>query len=144
MNDDAGGAPLVFLVVGEHSGDALGASLMAGLLAKTDGGVRFAGIGGPKMLAAGLERSLFPMTDLAVMGVFEVLPRLPLLLRRMQETADEILRVQPDVVVTIDAPDFCFRVVKKLRAAGGAAPVVHYVAPSVWAWRPGRAAKVAK
>jgi len=139
----SGVPPKVFIIAGEHSGDALGASLMAALHVKLGGDVAFAGVGGPLMREAGLD-SLFPMEDLAVMGVFEVLPRLPLLLRRMRETADEIENLQPDVVISIDAPDFCFRVIKKIKARGVYTPVVHYVAPSVWAWRPGRAAKVAK
>jgi len=134
--------PLVFIIAGENSGDALGASLMQALVSKTDGDARFAGVGGPEMEAQGLN-SLFPMQDLAVMGVFEVLPRLPLLLKRMTQTADAVERLKPDVVVSIDAPDFCFRVIKKLKARGVQAPVVHYVAPTVWAWRAGRAAKVA-
>jgi len=135
--------PLVFLIAGENSGDALGASLMAALKAKTDDNVEFAGVGGPEMTTQGLA-SLFAMQDLAVMGVFEVMPRLPLLLKRMRQTADEVERREPDVVVSIDAPDFCFRVIKKLKARGVQAPIVHYVAPTVWAWRAGRAAKVAK
>ena len=134
--------PLVFLIAGENSGDALGASLMGALKAKTGGDVDFAGVGGPEMQAQGLT-SLFAMQDLAVMGVFEVLPRLPQLLKRMTQTADEVERLAPDVVVSIDAPDFCFRVIKKLKARGVQVPIVHYVAPSVWAWRAGRAAKVA-
>jgi len=134
--------PLVFLIAGENSGDALGASLMGALKAKTDGDVDFAGVGGPEMQAQGLS-SLFAMQDLAVMGVFEVLPRLPQLLKRMTQTADEVERLAPNVVVSIDAPDFCFRVIKKLKARGVQVPIVHYVAPSVWAWRAGRAAKVA-
>ncbi len=135
--------PLVFMVAGENSGDLLGAAVMDALHAKLDGRVRFAGVGGPQMSALGLD-SLFPMQDLAVMGVFEVLPRLPLLLKRIKETADAVERLKPDVLVTIDAPDFCFRVIKKLKARGADVPVVHFVAPSVWAWRAGRAKKVAK
>ncbi|HEY9080712.1 lipid-A-disaccharide synthase [Magnetovibrio sp.] len=135
--------PLVFLIAGENSGDALGASLMKALKLKTDGHIRFAGVGGPEMTAQGLT-SLFPMQDLAVMGVFEVLPRLALLLRRMTQTTDEIERLAPDAVVSIDAPDFCFRVIKKLKSRRVDSPVIHYVAPTVWAWRPSRAAKVAK
>jgi len=135
--------PQVFLIAGENSGDALGASLMRALASKTGGNVRFVGVGGPEMEAQGLS-SLFPMQDLAVMGLFEVLPRLPKLLHRMTETADAVARLAPDVVVSIDAPDFCFRVIKKLKARGVDIPVVHYVAPTVWAWRPGRAAKVAR
>ena len=136
--------PLVFLIAGEPSGDALGAALMAGLKEKTGGAVRFAGVGGPRMEAEGLE-SLFPMADLTVMGILEVLPRLPVLLRRMGEAADAVERLDPDAVITIDAPDFCFRVAKKLkaRAATRHIPLIHYVAPTVWAWRPGRAAKIA-
>lgn len=136
--------PLVFLLAGEHSGDALGASLMSAITAKLDGRVRFAGVGGPLMTEARTMDSLFPMEDLAVMGVFEVLPRLSLLLKRINQTADAVERLNPDVLVTIDAPDFCFRVIKKLRARGVKIPVVHYVAPSVWAWRAGRAKTVAK
>ncbi|MCW8915814.1 MAG: lipid-A-disaccharide synthase [Magnetovibrio sp.] len=133
----------VFLIAGENSGDALGSSLMKSLSAKIDGNIQYFGVGGPEMSAQGLD-SLFPMTDLAVMGVFEVLPRLPNLLKRMSEAADAIDALKPDMVITIDAPDFCFRVIKKLRKRGNHVPVVHYVAPTVWAWRPGRAAKVAK
>lgn len=133
----------VFLIAGEHSGDALGASVMKSLTAKLGDDVTYTGVGGPEMEAEGLK-SLFPMTDLAVMGVFEVLPRLRLLLKRMNETAHAIELEKPDVVVTIDAPDFCFRVIKKLRKRHNDVPVVHYVAPSVWAWRAGRAEKVAK
>jgi len=134
--------PLVFVVAGESSGDILGASVMGSLQTKLQGRVKFAGIGGPEMQGVGME-SLFPMEDLAVMGVFEVLPRLPLLLKRIKETADAVERLKPDVLLTIDAPDFCFRVIKKLKARGAHVPVVHFVAPSVWAWRPGRAKKVA-
>ena len=134
--------PLVFLVAGEHSGDALGASVMGALSANLKGRVKFAGVGGPDMQRAGLD-TLFPMDDLAVMGVFEVLPRLPLLLKRINETANAVERLKPDVLLTIDAPDFCFRVIKKPKARGVKVPVVHFVAPSVWAWRPGRAKKVA-
>lgn len=113
---------------------------MAALKRRADGGIRFAGLGGVAMEGQGLQ-SLFPMSDISVMGLFEVLPRLPGLMRRIRETADEILRVRPDVVVSIDSPAFCFRVWRRLRGSG--IPLVHYVAPSVWAWRPGRARKFA-
>lgn len=135
-------APLnVYLIAGEPSGDVLGMRLMQGLEAASDGPVAFSGVGGPLMQGAGLS-SLFPMTELTVMGIAEVLPRIPKILRRVRETAADIRRCKPDVVVTIDAPDFCFRVAAKLAGAG--IPIVHYVAPSVWAWRPGRAKKVAR
>lgn len=132
--------PLVFLIAGEVSGDLLGGRLMAALSRRTGGRVRFAGVGGPRMRAEGLD-PLFPMDDLAVMGLAEVLPRLPTLLRRMREATSAVRRLRPDVVVTIDAPDFCFRVGRRIRGEG--IPLVHYVAPTVWAWRPGRARKVA-
>lgn len=136
-NDDAG--PLIFLIAGEPSGDLLGARLMAAL--KTGGVVRFAGVGGPRMTAEGLD-SLFPMAELSVMGVAEVLPHLPKLLGRITQTARAAMAARPAVVVTIDAPDFCFRVARKLNGSG--IPIVHYVAPSVWAWRAGRARKIAR
>jgi len=140
MMGDGDAAPLIFLVAGEPSGDALGASLMAALKERTGGAIRFAGVGGEGMAAQGLD-SLFPMADLSVMGVAEVLPRLPKILRRLGETTDAARRLRPAAVVTIDAPDFCFRLAKRLRGAG--IPLIHYVAPSVWAWRPGRARKIA-
>ena len=136
-------APLhVFLIAGEPSGDVLGMRLMEGIQGLCgEREVRFSGVGGLLMSGKGLE-SLFPMDELTVMGLAEVLPRIPKILGRIRETADAVLASKPDVVVTIDAPDFCFRVAKRLRQSG--VPVVHYVAPSVWAWRPGRANKVAK
>jgi lipid-A-disaccharide synthase len=132
----------VFLIAGEASGDVLGASLMQGLKRqKSD--IAFFGVGGPKMREEGLK-SLFPMQELSVMGIAEILPRLFTILRRISQTAKAIVEIQPDVVVTIDSPDFCFRVIKKAKAKGSKVPFVHYVAPSVWAWRPKRAEKVAR
>jgi lipid-A-disaccharide synthase len=133
-------APLVFLVAGEPSGDVLGGRLMAALDRATGGRVRFAGVGGPNMEACGLE-SLFPMGDLSVMGVTEVLPRLPRLLRRLRQTVVAAKSTRPAAVVTIDSPDFNFRVARRLRGKGF--PLIHYVAPTVWAWRPGRARAIA-
>lgn len=130
----------IFLIAGEPSGDALGAALMAGL-ADLSPGCTFAGVGGEGMTAAGLT-SLFPMSDLSVMGLAEVLPRMSLLRRRIAQTAQAIADTRPDLVVTIDSPDFCLRVLRKARAAWPGLPVVHYVAPSVWAWRPKRAARM--
>ncbi len=89
-------------------------------------------------------RSLFPMQDLSVMGVAEVLPRLPNLLRRIRQTADAVIEMVPDALVTIDSPDFCLRVAKRVRKSLPRIKVIHYVAPSVWAWRPARAAKMAR
>jgi lipid-A-disaccharide synthase len=125
---------LVYLVAGEASGDALGGRLMAALKARRPE-LRFAGVGGPEMQRQGLT-SLFPMSDLAVMGLLEVLPRLRLVRRRIMETVKDIATSRPAVVVTIDSPGFTFRVLKGLTGRG--VPRVHYVAPQVWAWREGR------
>ncbi|MHA3978620.1 lipid-A-disaccharide synthase [Halovulum sp. GXIMD14794] len=136
-------APHLFIIAGEPSGDRLGAALMAGLKAETDGQVRFSGIGGPLMEGEGLQ-SLFPMDRLSVMGLTEVLPRLPELLRLIRQTGDAVGQASPDALITIDSPDFCLRVAKRARAARPDLRTIHYVAPSVWAWRPGRADKMAK
>lgn len=131
----------VFLLAGEVSGDRLGGALMAGLKELRDD-IEFHGIGGEQMQSHGLT-SLFPMEELSIMGLAEVLPKYFHLKRRIRETADEILRIKPDVVITIDAPDFSLRVAKLVKAASNIR-TVHYVAPSVWAWRPKRAVKMAK
>ncbi|ETD84652.1 lipid-A-disaccharide synthase [Rhodobacter capsulatus] len=132
----------LFLVAGEASGDKLGAALMAALIDLVPG-VTFAGIGGPQMEALGLQ-SLFPMEELSVMGLLEVLPKYRQLKRRIAETAQAVLETAPDALITIDSPDFCLRVARIVKAARPAQKTVHYVAPSVWAWRPGRAAKMAE
>ena len=131
----------VFIVAGEPSGDNLGAALMAGLKALAPG-VTFDGVGGPRMAAEGLA-SRFPMDELSVMGIAEVLPRYRHLMRRIRETAEAVVETRPDVLVTIDSPDFSFRVGRRVKAASQVR-IVHYVAPSVWAWRRGRARKVAR
>ncbi|MSO75732.1 MAG: lipid-A-disaccharide synthase [Alphaproteobacteria bacterium] len=138
----SGRPPFIFLVAGEPSGDALGAALMAKIKEQAPAAPRFAGVGGARMTEAGLV-SLFPMADLSVMGVAEVVPRLPLLLRRIRQTADAILAMRPDAIVTIDSSSFNNRVAKRLVGAGSTIPRVHYVAPMVWAWRPGRAKRMA-
>jgi lipid-A-disaccharide synthase len=130
--------PLVFLSAGEPSGDLLGGRLMQALKNKTSNRIAFAGVGGPEMEKQGLQ-SLFPMSDLTVMGVFEVLPRLPRILRRISQTVAAAKHLAPAAVVTIDSPDFNFRVAKRLKGF----PLIHYVAPTVWAWRPRRAAQIA-
>ena len=136
------GALTLFLIAGEPSGDRLGAALMAGLAAQAPG-VRFAGVGGPMMQAEGLD-SLFPMEELSVMGLVEVLPKYFALKRRIAEAAQAVLSSGAQGLVTIDSPDFCLRVAAIVKAARPEFPVIHYVAPSVWAWRPGRAAKMAR
>ncbi len=131
----------VFLVAGEPSGDRLGGALMEGLRTLVPE-IEFDGVGGPLMQAQGLE-SRFPMAELSVMGLVEVLPKFFHLKRRIAETAQAVLDTQPDVLITIDSPDFSLRVAKLVKAASDIR-TVHYVAPSVWAWRPGRADKMAK
>ena len=129
---------LIFLVAGEPSGDVLGGRLMAALKQATGGAVRFAGVGGPAMRAQGLE-SLFPMAELSVMGIVEILPHARKLFRRMRETAAAVDAAAPDAVVTIDAPAFAHGVAKRIR--NDRIPRIHYVAPQLWAWRPWRVHK---
>jgi len=139
---DREAAPLkLYLIAGEPSGDLLAGRLISALRQMTGGEISLHGIGGDAMAREGL-RSLFPMRELSVMGIAEVLPKAFHLLRRMKETAKDIRRVNPDVLVTVDAPAFCFGVIKRLKGF----PVwkIHYVAPTVWAWRPGRAVKFAR
>jgi lipid-A-disaccharide synthase len=127
----------IFLAAGESSGDQLGAHLMAALR-RAAPGVSFSGVGGPCMQGEGLA-SLFPMSDLSVMGVSAVAGRLPLLLRRIRETAQAVLRERPAALVLIDAQDFSRRVAKIVRKADPTIPIITYVSPTIWAWRPGRA-----
>lgn len=132
----------VFLVAGEASGDKLGAAVMQGLKAlRAD--VSFAGVGGPLMEAEGLA-SIFDMSELSIMGLAEVIPKYRALVRRKDETVHAALDTRPDVLLTIDSPGFCLRVAKDLRAAAPDIKTVHYVAPSVWAWRPKRAEHMAR
>jgi lipid-A-disaccharide synthase len=129
------------LAAGEPSGDALGARLIKALREEEGTHILFSGIGGRRMAEAGFK-SLFPMEDLSVMGFAEVLPRAFLLKRRIRETANAALTGKPDALVTIDSPGFALRVAGRLKGQG--IPLIHYVAPQVWAWRPGRAKRIAK
>jgi lipid-A-disaccharide synthase len=134
-----------FVIAGEASGDVLGAKLIAELKAQNSG-AEFLGVGGRLMKEQGLV-SIFPMEELSVMGFLEVLPHIPKLLRRIKQTADQIAKTQPDFVITIDSPDFCFRVMKVLKRNKSASKnikKVHLIAPSVWAYREGRAEKISK
>jgi lipid-A-disaccharide synthase len=133
----------IFLVTGEPSGDALGGALIAALRQRTKGRLRIAGIGGERMREEGLE-SLVPLSDLAVAGVAEVLPRAPLILRHVRRTAAAIAALRPDAVVTIDSSGFTWRIAQRLRRRGNDVPLIHYVAPMVWAWRAGRARRMAR
>jgi len=137
--------PKVFIIAGEVSGDVLGSRIMAQMP-----DVEFAGIGGENMTAAGL-RSLFPMADLSVMGVIEVLAHARTLTRRIKETVDQIIRIRPDIVLTIDSPGFARSVIARLRKIPAGRELIgnglkfhHVVAPQVWAWRAGRAKKYAR
>lgn len=137
-----GGGLTLYLVAGEPSGDRLGAALMQALH-QEDPSIRFLGIGGRQMTAAGLA-PLFDIAELSVMGLTEVLPRLPGLIRRIRQTAEDTLSHRPDALITIDSPSFGLRVAAKVRARNPAIRTIHYVAPSVWAWRPGRAKHMAR
>ena len=130
----------LFILAGELSGDKLGASLVAALKSLVPN-CEFQGVAGPMMQAEGIE-SLFPMTELSVMGISEVLPKYLHLKRRLNETAEAVLAFQPDALITIDSPDFSLRLAKLVKAKSNV-KTIHYVAPSVWAWRSGRAAKMA-
>jgi lipid-A-disaccharide synthase len=137
------GTPFIFLLTGEPSGDALGGRLIAALRQRTGGNLRIAGIGGERMREEGLE-SLVPLGDLAVAGVAEVLPRASLILRRVRQTVAAIRKLRPDAVVTIDSSGFSWRVAHGLRRRDATLPLIHYVAPMVWAWRAGRARRMAR
>jgi lipid-A-disaccharide synthase len=129
-----------FIIAGEASGDLLGSKLISEIKA-LENDAKFIGVGGELMKKEGLK-TIFPMNDLAVMGFFEILPHIFKLLARINQTARAILEEKPDYIITIDSPDFCFRVIKKLPR--DFSKKVHLIAPSVWAYREGRAAKVAR
>ncbi|MDJ0929675.1 lipid-A-disaccharide synthase [Breoghania sp.] len=131
----------VFMVVGEESGDQLGARLMRALKERHTH-VEFSGTAGPGMQAEGME-SIFPLSDIAVMGLSAVLGRLPTIIRRVHQAVDAAVAANPDVLVIIDSPDFTHAVAKRVRKAAPHIPIVDYVSPSVWAWRPGRARRMA-
>jgi lipid-A-disaccharide synthase len=128
----------LFIVAGEESGDRLGGPLMAAVKAMAPG-VTFRGIGGHAMAEQGLK-SLFPVHDIAVNGFSAIPARLPRILSRIRETADAVIATGPDLLVIIDSPDFTHRVARRVRATAPHIPIVDYVSPTVWAWRPGRAA----
>ncbi|MXQ10956.1 lipid-A-disaccharide synthase [Microvirga makkahensis] len=132
----------IWIVSGEESGDQLGAKLMRALKARLGSAkLRFGGVGGRAMEAEGLK-SLFPLEDIAVMGIVAVIGRLPTVLGRIRMTADAVVAANPDLLVIIDSPDFTHRVAKAVRKRAPHIPIVDYVSPSVWAWRPGRAARM--
>jgi lipid-A-disaccharide synthase len=128
----------IFLIATEESGDRLGASLMKVLRQRLGDAVRFEGIGGRAMAREGLT-SLFPIEQLSIMGLAAVVKQLPMILRKIRETAEAVTKASPDILVIIDSPDFTHRVARRVRARDPAIPIIDYVSPSVWAWRPGRA-----
>jgi lipid-A-disaccharide synthase len=133
------GEPLnVFLIAGEESGDRLGGALMRALMERAGDKVRFGGVGGHDMAAQGLK-SLFPIDDITVIGFSAIPLRLATILRRIRAAANAAIAARPDVLVIVDSPDFTHRVARRVRAAAPEIPIVDYVSPSVWAWRPGRA-----
>lgn len=130
-------SPHVFLVAGEESGDRLGAALIAAIKRRSPD-ARFSGVGGAHMAHEGVP-SLFALGDLAIMGFSAIPASLPKILRRIRETANAVVAAKPDVLVIIDSPEFTHRVARRVRAIAPQIPIVDYVCPSVWAWRPGRA-----
>jgi len=135
------GGRVLYLIAGEPSGDRLGAGLMRALKAASPR-LEFRGIGGPEMAVEGLA-SLFDYRDLGVMGLAEVVPRLGLLMRRINAAVTDVLGARPAALITIDSPGFGLRVAERMRARDRGIRTIHYVAPSVWAWRPGRARQMA-
>ncbi|CAN0652871.1 Lipid-A-disaccharide synthase [Nitratireductor aquimarinus] len=133
-----GGALKLAIIAGEESGDLLGADLVKALRVESDAEVELTGVGGRNLMALGLE-PIFNAEEIALMGVSAILRDLPRLLRRIGQTAQAIVKAKPDCLVTIDSPEFSLRVAKKVRALDPSIPIIHYVCPSVWAWRPGRA-----
>ncbi len=135
-------APLrIGIVAGEESGELLAADLIVALKAATGREIELVGVGGERLEELGLK-SLFPSDEIGLMGVSAILKDLPRLIRRIGTTADAIVAANPDCLVTVDSPEFTLRVAKKVRAADPSIPIVHYVCPSVWAWRQGRAAEM--
>lgn len=139
MNSAPSRRPLsIYLVAGEESGDALGGALARALAARAGSDVKLAGVGGRAMAAAGIA-SLFTIDDLSVIGIAGLAQRLPTIFRRIRETADAVVAARPDALVIIDSPDFTHRVARRVRRRAPAIPILDYVSPTVWAWRPWRA-----
>jgi lipid-A-disaccharide synthase len=131
----------LFLIAGEHSGDALGAKLIEGLRAQSTRPLELQGVGGELMAEQGCP-SLFPLSELAVMSLVDVLPRLPNIWRRIRQSVDAVIAQSPDALVILDSPEFTHQVAKRVRRRAPDIPIIDYVSPSVWAWRPGRARKM--
>ncbi|WP_025031429.1 lipid-A-disaccharide synthase [Nitratireductor aquibiodomus] len=128
----------IAIIAGEESGDLLGADLIEALRRESGSDVELLGVGGRGLIAQGLE-SIFDAEEIALMGISAIVRDLPRLIRRIGQTAKAIADAGPDCLITIDSPEFSLRVAKKVRALAPSIPIIHYVCPSVWAWRPGRA-----
>jgi lipid-A-disaccharide synthase len=135
----------ILLIAGEVSGDILGGKLICELKKQSSKEIKLLGVGGNQMKEQGLI-SQFDISELSLMGFAEIIPHIPKLLRRIRQTANFIIEQKPDIVITIDSPDFCFRVMKKVNKNPISKEIkkVHFIAPSVWAYRPKRAQKIAK
>jgi lipid-A-disaccharide synthase len=139
MNQAPQPRPLtLFLVAAEESGDALGGALARALLAREHGKVQLSGVGGQEMATAGIV-SLFPIDDLSIIGFTAIPRRLPAILHRIREAADCVIAARPDALVIIDSPDFTHRVARRVRRQTPSIPIIDYVSPTIWAWRPWRA-----
>jgi lipid-A-disaccharide synthase len=133
----------IFLIATEESGDRLGAGLMKILRQRLGGAVEFIGVGGRAMTQEGLS-PLFPIEELSIIGFAAVIAQLPKILRLIRQTADAVIAAAPDILVIIDSPDFTHRVARRVRAKDASIPIIDYVSPTVWAWRPGRARAMLK
>jgi lipid-A-disaccharide synthase len=132
-------APLsIAIVAAEESGDALGAALANALTERTGGALKLSGVGGRAMAAAGIV-SPFPIDELSIVGLAGIVQKLPVILRRIRQTADAVIAARPDALVIVDSPDFTHRVARRVRRLAPSIPILDYVSPSVWAWRSGRA-----
>jgi lipid-A-disaccharide synthase len=131
----------IAIIAGEESGDILGADLMAALRKQYDGNIEIIGVGGKHLQGEGLT-TLFDHAEIALMGITAILTKIPRLLSLIKQTAQMVLAQKPDCLVIIDSPEFCHRVARQVRAGNPAIPIVNYICPSVWAWRPSRAAKM--
>jgi lipid-A-disaccharide synthase len=128
----------IYVIAGEESGDALGAALARALTKEVGGALRLAGVGGRAMAAAGIA-SPFPIDDLAIVGLTAIPQKLPKIFRHIREATDAVIAARPDTLVIVDSPDFTHRVARRVRQRAPSIPILDYVSPSVWAWRPGRA-----
>ncbi len=139
MNASSPSAPLsIFIIAAEESGDILGASLARALMTRHGGGLRLAGVGGLAMASTGIA-SPFPIDDLSIIGITAIPRRLPRIFRHIREAADAVVAARPNALVIIDSPDFTHRIARRVRRAAPSIPILDYVSPSVWAWRPWRA-----